>query len=340
MHACYAAVDGRSDTLSDVTATPTGLPPVEPGVLDTSLAGSFGVHVTCREPVEVKGKWLTEMFWVDPVGVATVPAAAAASSTVYATGLASGAYARTSALSPAPAATLLERHAAIAGLVEPRGQLLSSGASTRNVQGSRRARELFSPEASVRQLLSPTRRLARHAVSLNDVPGLNATPDTDSIAASRILPSHASEPPGPSGPGRFPPPFHATVIVIQRAPVAAAAAATTSAHPAGTSTPFALTRRASSIEQKAEQQAIGGRQYSEASQAVQHSSSVRRLVAWVSTEIVQILRADAPPEALASESQSPHADSGYGTSRDAESEQSFRNDGVSATKFNAWIFWI
>jgi hypothetical protein len=68
MHDCYARGEGRSDSLSDAGATvPLDGPPREPGVLDASMARAFGAHVTRREPVDVKGKGVLEMFWVDPV---------------------------------------------------------------------------------------------------------------------------------------------------------------------------------------------------------------------------------------------------------------------------------
>ena len=71
MSACYSHVDDRYDT--NVVSTPWSLiatpamGPPGPGGLDTALERAFGVHVTGRAPIEVKGKGLLEMFWVDAV---------------------------------------------------------------------------------------------------------------------------------------------------------------------------------------------------------------------------------------------------------------------------------
>jgi hypothetical protein len=66
MTACYAHVDDASFACSPVNTPAFGLP-TTPGDVDRSLARAYGVHVTGRAPVEVKGKGVMDMFWVDVV---------------------------------------------------------------------------------------------------------------------------------------------------------------------------------------------------------------------------------------------------------------------------------
>ena len=68
--ACYAPVEAHEDTFEDASAAAavaqdSFAPPADPDVVDSRLERSFGVLVTRRAPVEVKGKGYVDMFWVD-----------------------------------------------------------------------------------------------------------------------------------------------------------------------------------------------------------------------------------------------------------------------------------
>ena len=86
MHACYAHVDemlaaaGAAGTPYSIASTPVGAPP-DPGATDDALECAFGVHVTGRMPIEVKGKGYLAMYWVDVArvldGVPPISSAAA-----------------------------------------------------------------------------------------------------------------------------------------------------------------------------------------------------------------------------------------------------------------------
>ena len=68
--ACYAPVESHGTAFDDASAAAlvaqdSFVPPADPGVVDSRLERSFGVLVTRRAPVEVKGKGYVDMFWVD-----------------------------------------------------------------------------------------------------------------------------------------------------------------------------------------------------------------------------------------------------------------------------------
>jgi hypothetical protein len=91
MHACYAHVDemlaaaGAAGTPYSIASTPVGAPP-DPGATDDALECAFGVHVTGRMPIEVKGKGYLAMYWVDVARVLDgVPPMSSAAASVSST---------------------------------------------------------------------------------------------------------------------------------------------------------------------------------------------------------------------------------------------------------------
>jgi hypothetical protein len=74
MVACYT----RPEDIA-LSETPALALPTAPGSVDRSLSRAYGVHVTGRAPIEVKGKGLMDMYWVDPAPPQPSAAAAGAS---------------------------------------------------------------------------------------------------------------------------------------------------------------------------------------------------------------------------------------------------------------------